>query len=239
MKTPPDVSVIIPTRNRPQYLGQAVESALAQAGLMTEVLVVNDGDALVSSFADKRVMVLDNGRQGPVPARNLGVAKAHAPLVAFLDDDDWWTDTRHLAGAKACIARGADFVFADGVLRYMSGEPDLPFAFSADERSLTRDNTILISTVCYRRALHDALGHFDEALPYYWDWDWYLRVARSGAHLQRIPNAAAIIRVHAGNMSGIDATIARRKNLDALTLKHRLPPIELKNHESLARNILP
>ena len=32
----------------------------------------------------------------------------------------------------------------------------------------------------YRRSLHAAIGAVDESLPFYWDWDWYLRVARSG-----------------------------------------------------------
>jgi glycosyltransferase involved in cell wall biosynthesis len=164
------------------------------------------------------------------------VQKARAKLVAFLDDDDWWHDDRHLLNAVEALRHGADFIFADGTLRYMSGAPDLAFQFDADERSLERDNTILISTVCYARALHESLGAFDEALPYYWDWDWYLRVARSGAQLKRLPHDVVMIRVHQGNMSGMDTTDARRKNLDALCAKHHLPPIPLKNHESLARD---
>ena len=35
----------------------------------------------------------------------------------------------------------------------------------------------------YRRSIHNVLGQFDESIPYYWDWDWYLRVARGGFKL--------------------------------------------------------
>lgn len=231
----PAVSVIIPTRNRVEFLKQAVSSALAQQEISLELLIVNDGGSAIPAFDDERIRILENGERGAVPARNLGVENAHAPAIAFLDDDDWWTEPLHLQQAVDELSKGADFVFADGTLRYGSRAPDLPFAFDADADSLMRDNTILISAVCYHRRLHDALGAFDETLPFYWDWDWYLRVARSGAVMRRIPRPSVMIRVHDGNMSGKDTTTARRANLDAFEAKHGLAPIPLKNHESLAR----
>jgi glycosyltransferase involved in cell wall biosynthesis len=233
----PDVSVIIPTRNRGAYLRQAVASVLAQLDCTVEILIVDDGNG-VPAFADRRVVVLKNFERGPVPARNLGVERARAGIIAFLDDDDLWHDESHLAVACAAIKAGADFTFADGVLEYADGASSVPFSFDADEASLMKDNTILISAVCYRRSLHRQLGSFDEALPYYWDWDWYLRVARCGARLQRLQTSSVTIRVHAGNMSGKDAVAARRKNLDLLIEKHGLGAIELKNHASLARDAI-
>jgi glycosyltransferase involved in cell wall biosynthesis len=231
----PAVSVIIPTRNRVNYLREAVASALAQLHVPLEVVIVNDGTDGMPAFEDSRVRILENAERGAVQARNLGVGDARAPIIAFLDDDDWWPERRHLQRAAEALQGKADLVFADGTLRYASGAPDLPFAFDADASSLTRDNTILISAVCYNRALHDALGAFDESLPFYWDWDWYLRVARSGAGLHRIAMPTVMIRVHDGNMSGKDTTLVRRANLDAFEAKHGLAPIPLKNHELIAR----
>jgi glycosyltransferase involved in cell wall biosynthesis len=230
----PQFSVIIPTRNRPQYLEQSIASALDQQDADIEVLVINDGSEPPPTFKDRRVTILDNGERGAVVARNLGVRQARGRLIAFLDDDDWWCDTFHLQRAQRALDAGAEFTFADGIMRYMNGDPDLAFAFDADSRTLTRDNTILISSICYRRSLHDTLGMFDEALPFYWDWDWYLRVARSGRMMQRLTPASVIIRVHAGNMSGAGAIQARQANLDALAIKHNLAQLTLKNHDSLA-----
>jgi glycosyltransferase involved in cell wall biosynthesis len=233
---PPDVSVIIPTRNRVGYLQKAVASVFAQRDVDVEILVVDDG-AGVPVFEDRRVLLLDNFSRGPVAARILGIEIARADVVAFLDDDDWWHSNVHLSTALASIHSGADFTFANGVLSYEDGTRSIPFSFDADADTLSRDNTILISAVCYRRALHAKLGPFDMTLPYYWDWDWYLRVARSGAKLERMPESAVTIRVHADNMSGEYSIQARRKNLDALAAKHGLGHIELKNHESLARGV--
>jgi glycosyltransferase involved in cell wall biosynthesis len=224
----PQFSVIIPTRNREAYLAEAVQSVLAQSAVSLELLVVNDGDALKTAFDDPRVRVLDNGKRTAVPARNLGVDHTIGAFIAFLDDDDFWIDAQHLAKSLLAFQAGADFYFANGEMRFANG-PRKVFNRNATARSLEHDNTILISAVCYRRSLHKTLGAFDETLPYYWDWDWYLRVARAGFRLHHQSQAAVAIRVHDNNMSGQNEA-ARRSNLDALIHKHSLGPILLKSH---------
>ena len=221
--------MIIPTRNRPEFLNAAVASVLAQSLRDLELLVVNDGDAPLAPFDDARVRVIDNHSRGAVPARNFGIAEAASQFIAFLDDDDQWLDPQHLARAIAVFEKGADFYFANGVMVFPDGA-NRAFAHNATAQSLAHDNTILISAVCYRAALHDTLGTFDEALPYYWDWDWYLRVARAKFVLHHCVDPAVNIRVHAQNMSGDGNIVARRANLDLLCRKHKLGKIALKSH---------
>jgi glycosyltransferase involved in cell wall biosynthesis len=91
---PPDLTVVIPTRNRPALLPRAVASALAQAGVAVEVVVVDDGSDPPAALppeqaADPRVRLirLDPARGGAA-ARNAGIAAARARHVANLDDDD-------------------------------------------------------------------------------------------------------------------------------------------------------
>ena len=228
-------SVVIPTRNRPHFLAAAIDSVLSQCHPAHEIIVVDDGAGVMDSLRSRTecLTVLDNRQRGPVPARNLGVAHASGDCIAFLDDDDWWTDRGYLAQVAAAFDAGADFCFGDGMMVFDNGQAPLPFAFDADAASLERDNTILISAVTYRRPLHDLLGPFDEALPYYWDWDWYLRVARASARLRRIARPVTAIRVHGQNMSRDELERERRLNLDALARKHGLPSLTLKNHLSL------
>lgn len=228
-------SVVIPTRNRPAYLRTAIESVLMQDWPARDIIVVDDGTGAAQAVGNlsDRIVVLDNRQRGPVVARNLGVSASTSDCIAFLDDDDWWTCPTYLTRAAAAFEDGADFCFGDGIMVFEDGRPDLPFTFDADAKSLERDNTILISAVSYRRLLHSALGPFDEALPYYWDWDWYLRIARAGYDLRRIPHHVTAIRVHAQNMSGERLESERRANLDAFSRKHGLPPLVLKNHLSL------
>lgn len=232
------VSLIIPTANRPHYLRQAVESALSQSLPPSQILVVDDGEGAREAVAGlgPTVSVLDNDRMGPVVARDRGVQAARGDVIAFLDDDDWFIDRDYLRDATLMLAADSDFVFGDGVMVFDDGRADIPYALDADAASLARDNTILISAVAYRRVLHERLGRFDQALPYYWDWDWYLRIARSGARLTRLTRPVVAIRVHAGNMSGDRTEAMRRANLDAFARKHDLEALTLKNHVSIARS---
>lgn len=231
-------SVVIPTRNRHAFLRQAIASVRDQEHPAHEIIVVDDGEGAAGAVAgvSPRIVVLENHGRGPVAARNQGVAHASGEAIAFLDDDDWWTDCAYLAKVSAAFQVGADFCFGDGAMVFEDGRPELPYSFSADAVSLQSNNTILISAVTYRRALHDGLGRFDEALPYYWDWDWYLRVARDGYRLHHIDSPVVAVRIHAWNMSGESLETERRANLDAFAAKHGLPPIPLKNHLDIARH---
>ena len=220
------VSVIIPTRNRPGFLTAAVESVLQQTHHDFELLVVDDGSTPLPSFSDRRVRVLENREAGAVLARNLGVASARGQYIAFLDDDDAWSSNDHLSRA---LDSGAEFFFADGMMKFPNGESKI-FAQDADAKSLESNNTILISAVVYNRSLHNTLGLFDEQLPYYWDWDWYLRVARSGANMAHRAEPVVNIHVHAQNMSGASNADARQSNLDMLCRKHGLKNVILKGH---------
>ncbi len=229
-------SVVIPTRARHHFLKQAIASVLEQSHPAHEIIVVDDGEGAADAVGQMHpsVRVLDNRQRGPVPARNLGVESATGEAIAFLDDDDWWIDRDYLKTASEMVEQGASFIYADGVMAFEDGRPQLPFSFHADGETLTRDNTILISAVIFARALHKQLGGFDETLPFYWDWDWYLRVARAGHALERIMRPVVAIRVHARNMSGDSTEALRRANLDRFSTKHGLQPIPLKNHLDIA-----
>lgn len=229
------LTVIIPTRNRPHLLQQAVGSVLRQAGVELELIIVDDGEQPLPSFADPRVRSLTSTIHGGVHARQLGIDSARGTYIAFLDDDDWWTDGGFLSAALDAFNGGADFVFGDGEMIYEDGRPKQIFARDADVQSLASDNTILISSVVYRRDLHAALGAFDASIPYYWDWDWYLRVARAGFRLQRIARPVVAIRIHGENMSGPAQTALRQRDLDGLSTKHGLGKLVLKAHVDFAQ----
>ena len=92
----PLVSVVIPTRNRPDLVVRSVNSALAQSFNAIEIIIVVDGFdeatlQMLQQIDDSRVRVLTL----PVPlgaggARNAGVNEARSQWIAFLDDDDEW-----------------------------------------------------------------------------------------------------------------------------------------------------
>lgn len=91
----PRVSVVIPTYNRSDKVGSAIESVLAQRFSDFEVIVVDDGSSddtgkiLKESFGD-RIRYFAQANQGASVARNKGIAEARGEWIAFLDSDDLW-----------------------------------------------------------------------------------------------------------------------------------------------------
>jgi glycosyltransferase involved in cell wall biosynthesis len=96
MSTAPDVSVVIPTCNRPELAGRAVASALAQTHGNLEVVVVIDGPdeptaKALAEIGDERLRVIELPERGKAPhARNVGARNARGRWTALLDDDDEW-----------------------------------------------------------------------------------------------------------------------------------------------------
>ncbi len=90
------VTVVIPTRNRPELVKRAVESALAQTYAAIDVIVVIDGPdpntmESLNGVADPRLTVIAlETNIGAAKARNLAVERAKGAWIAFLDDDDYW-----------------------------------------------------------------------------------------------------------------------------------------------------
>jgi glycosyltransferase involved in cell wall biosynthesis len=238
----PDFSVVIPTRQRVPFLLRALASVARQRYRgEVEVVVVDDGAgegaAAARASGLTRLIVVETGGAGQVPARNRGIAAAGGRRIAFLDDDDWWADEDHLARLDDAWA-GPALHYTSGLIvretEAMVGLSAIPFAAKVDAASIRHDNTLLVSAIAFDRALHDAAGGFDESLPYYWDWDFYLRLFADGAAFWRIDHDGVRISARDSTVSSGPNAAARQRDLDRLCAKHGLGPVPLKNHETIA-----
>jgi glycosyltransferase involved in cell wall biosynthesis len=145
--SPPVVSVIVATRNRPDLLRQCLGAIAAQTYTAIEVLVADDGSSattrdayrtLCPALGDRLRFLLaehpDAPGTGPAAARNRGIRAATGEFLAFCDDDDRWIRDDHLAcGVRALEATGADFFFTN-VLATHNGEPSNHIWFPEQHR---------------------------------------------------------------------------------------------------------
>lgn len=116
----PVVSVIIPTRDRPQLLPRALGSVLAQSFRELEVIVVdNNRDTgrvmanpmVAELLRDPRVRVVDGAdSRSAAMSRNRGLDAARGAWIAFLDDDDEYLPGKIAAQHALAAASGAPFV---------------------------------------------------------------------------------------------------------------------------------
>jgi len=98
MTTQPLVSVIIPTYNRADVIGETIENLFQQTYRNIEIIVVDDGStdgtqAELESYG-KRIRWVTQPNAGPAAARNRGIGMATGEIVAFQDSDDAWHSSK-------------------------------------------------------------------------------------------------------------------------------------------------
>jgi glycosyltransferase involved in cell wall biosynthesis len=230
----PEISVIIPTRNRRALLAETLASALAQESVSLEVIIVDDGStddtqAYLASIGDARVRVLrQDPRRGVSAARNRGVRAARGEWVAFLDDDDLWLPERLRTLIDIAIDSDAEFAYNDvKVINEKGRKLELAKAPPPEdlEAQLWRTGTITgPSAVIARRELVTRMDGFDLGLDYLADWDLWLRFA-AVAPAAHCPRPLTAYRQHPGSMLmdrdvDIDREITR--------IYHRHPEVHLE-----------
>src|SRR5262245_19129138 len=188
----PQVSVIIPTRNRARFLARAVQSVLVQTYQDFEILVVDDASeddsaVVVQDFDDQRIRLLRHAeRRGGASARNTAIMNSSGEYLAFLDDDDEWLPeklARQIAlvlrdrGAAAVVYTG--YVIVDESNGKICGQK-IPRRRGNLYRALLENNCVGgTSSVLVRRSCFETVGLFDEALPSFQDYDLWIRIASS------------------------------------------------------------
>lgn len=91
----PKIAVIIPVYNNSFSIATTLSSALQQTFTDFEVIIINDGSTdqslkIIEQYTDDRISIYTQENKGVSAARNLGIEKATAPYIAFLDADDFW-----------------------------------------------------------------------------------------------------------------------------------------------------
>jgi SAM-dependent methyltransferase len=203
------ISVVIPCYQQAHYLGNAIESALAQTYPAVEIIVVDDGSPdntpqVAQSYPQVRYVYQYN--QGLSAARNTGLHHSRGQYLVFLDADDQLLPEALATGFCYLVAH-PEMAFASGHFRYV--QADGTFLSSYPQPQVTDDHYCALlrgnyigmhATVIYRRDVLESSGGFDVTLPACEDYDLYLRLARHFAVGQH-PAMVAEYRIHGTNMS--------------------------------------
>jgi len=188
------VSVLTLTRNRPQFLGRAIQSILGQTLEDWELIVVHDGPdkqtaALMEQWVerDRRIRYFHRDSGGNIAnACNYGLARARGEYVAILDDDDFWVAADKLAKQVAFLNSHPDYAGCGGGMTVIDEAENVLMSYLKPEqddeiraRALWA-NPMTHSTSMFRRSLGEGFGYYDESLAGYQDWDIWLRFGRLG-----------------------------------------------------------
>jgi glycosyltransferase involved in cell wall biosynthesis len=96
---PPLVSVVLPAYNCAHYVGEAIESMLAQTFIDFELIVIDDGSkddtpAVIGRYTDPRLLLVRQENCGLAETLNRGIALSRGRYIARQDADDFSFPTR-------------------------------------------------------------------------------------------------------------------------------------------------
>ena len=195
MKLEKQVSVIIPTFNRQNFIIDAVMSVLAQDIEDLELIIVDDGstdgtqDILKPYMKAIRYIYQDN--QGVSAARNRGVRESCGEMLAFLDSDDLWAPGK--LKTQIDKVRSEDVLSFEGVEWFVDREEDQAFLKQCENviwprcdasgyvidpvLDVAEGRYFHLGTLLCRKSTFLDVGFFDEVLCMGEDEDWFSRAS--------------------------------------------------------------
>ncbi|MEG3895513.1 glycosyltransferase [Microcoleus sp. SVA1_B6] len=188
----PLVSVIIPTKDRPEMLAQAVQSVLNQTFSDIEIIVINDGGIDVQNVLDplnlkRNIIYLKHDQNlDRSAARNTGIHAASGKYIAYLDDDD----TYHPNHVETLVnfLENSEYkaAYTDAVMaeqqkqngKYVTINRTVPYSLDFDNDKILVNNFIPIPCLMHEKFCLDEVGVFDINLGTHEDWDLLIRLSR-------------------------------------------------------------
>lgn len=208
----PTVSVIIPLGpGHERYVIDALDSLIAQTVGTWEAIVVNDTGKPLSEIAGAQYarILTTKGKEGAGVARNLGIQAARAPLVLFLDaDDSLRSDAlkimmeRYAKGDCGYVYTDWTTVLANGQTKTGRANEYQPVEWLYKGQHAV---TVLMATEDAKNLL------FDEEMPGWEDWDFFVKCNVSGICGAHIPEALLTYREFTGSRRG--AAFDRKEEL--------------------------
>jgi GT2 family glycosyltransferase len=166
-------SVVIVTRNRHEFLRDAVRSILAGNRVPDEIVIVDQGDGAGDALASERgsydLRLVQSSGGGSGRARNEGVLASRHPLV-LLTDDDVLVDPAWIEQMLLALGRPGDRIVVTGrVLPVASSAPGRPVSIKTDEEPQQYEgrlgaDVLFGNSVALYRSAFDEVGGFDERL---------------------------------------------------------------------------
>ena len=195
------VSVIIPVFNGAKYLGDAIESVLAQYYRPFELIVVDDGStdrsaSIVRNYKDIHYIYQPN--MGVAVARNTGLAAARGTYIAFLDADDMWPAHKLQIQVEYLMEHPSVMYTLSKINNFV--EPGCNI-HSDKLQSILKNEQINLASLVAHKAVFDQIGGFNPRYHVSEDFDWITRAKDAGIPMVILPEVLLQRRIHNSNIS--------------------------------------
>ncbi len=175
----PRVSIIITTYNRAALIGESIQSVLAQSFVDWELVIIDDGSGdetreVVESFSDRRIRFIEAGRIGRGgKLKNIAMQHCRGELIAFLDADDLWEESKlekqvkaldSHAGEGFCLTGGYNFIEQGLPTEYFYDRNEGEYVGSIFHSIFRSELALFIQALLVRRQCIETMEGFNEEL---------------------------------------------------------------------------
>jgi glycosyltransferase involved in cell wall biosynthesis len=189
------VSIVMCTRDREQFIARAVKSVQQQSFTEWELIIADDGSKdrtteIVAELVSKDARIVHLRNATPqmtiAQASNWALRHARGAYVAILDDDDAWCDPDKLRDQVAFLNDNTDCVGCGGGIIFLDkpgnrqGDRLWPETDGEIRKNALFSSPMANSTTLFRRITAEKIGSYDESLPRFADWDFWLRMGLEG-----------------------------------------------------------
>ena len=205
--TPPLVSIVTPSYNQAEFLEDTIRSVLEQDYPRVEYVVVDDGSTdgsaeIVERYADRLAWWTRQENAGQVAAINRGFEHTSGEYMGFVNSDDTLLPDAVSAMVEALETDpGLVMVYGDALYTDEEGRETgyLP-SREWDPPRMVRacDNHVVQPSSLWRRSAWEAAGPLNEDGFYFFDFEFYLRLAGLG-RVRRLPRPLSTYRLHPGS----------------------------------------
>ena len=199
------ISCIVPVFNCERYLGEALDSILAQTYRPIEIIVVDDGSTdgtsdIAARYGDQ-IRYVRQSNSGAPTARNLGLSFAAGEFVAFLDADDLWHPEKLAHQMARFEARPELDYCVTHLQRFWISQLETEKHSFQNHRFAEALPGYVTQTLLARRKLFDSVGNFNTSRRVGDPMDWFLRAREQGATMELLPDLLVYARMHESNLS--------------------------------------
>lgn len=222
---PPTVSIITPSFNQGNFIGQTIDSVLEQDYPSIEYIVVDGGSTdnthdILKQYED-RIQWISEPDSGQANAINKGFGMASGEILFWLNSDDILLPGA-VSRVMACFRENPAAGLVYGQCRYIDecGEvvgrfPTEPFDF----KRLAMFTFIPQPSTFFRRTAYEASGGLDETLRYSLDFDLWVKITRSHTAVY-LPEILSAYRLH-GDSKTFDTKQAIENSKESLDIVYK------------------
>lgn len=224
----PLVSVIIPCYNSEQWITECLNSVCKQTYGSLEIIVIDDGSddktaEIIKAIENPIIHYFYKKNEGSSSSRNYGVKKAKGTLIAFLDSDDMWHETK-IEEQVNIIKKGFDFVYCDFEILNSKNTVQNKLSFVNPENYKKPIKTILLSKnivsggscVLLKKHILDNVGLFNEDIIIGEDWELWTRCFWHDYKYYFINKKLSLIRKNDNSVQHTTNAVTWKKSIEAV-----------------------